>query len=167
MGASPRPSGKLLATEAGRDLILTRSFDDPIESIWAELTEPERTVRWFASWSGERAPGERVSYRMVFEEGAPEAEMLIEACEAPRRLAVRSEDEQGSWVLEARLREEGGGTVLDLVHHLSEETQVEYVGPGWEYYLDMLVAAHADEPLPSFDDYFPAQRGYYEALTPE
>ena len=41
------------------------------------------------------------------------------------------------------------------------------VGPGWEYYLDMLVAAHGGQPLPSFDDYFPAQQGYYEGLVPE
>jgi len=37
-------------------------------------------------------------------------------------------------------------------------------GPGWEYYLDMLVAARDDLPTPSFDDYYPAMKGYYEAL---
>lgn len=26
------------------------------------------------------------------------------------------------------------------------------VGPGWEYYLDMLVAAREGKPLPSFGD---------------
>jgi uncharacterized protein YndB with AHSA1/START domain len=164
VGASPQPSGTLLATGVGRDLIPTRSFSDPIEAIWADLTEPERTVRWFASWSGKGEPGAKISYRMVFEEGAPETEMWIDACEAPHRLAVRTEDEHGAWLLEARLREEGGGTVLELVHHLGDEAGLEYVGPGWEYYLDMLVASRAGQPLPDFDDYYPGQAAYYESL---
>ena len=35
------------------------------------------------------------------------------------------------------------------------------VGPGWEYYLDMLVAAREGKPLPSFGDYYPAQKAHY------
>ncbi len=167
MGASPQPSGRLLATEAGRDLILSRSFAAGIETIWAEVTEPERTARWFASWTGEGAPGAKITYKMHFEEGEPEAEMWIDACEPPRRFAVRTEDEQGVWLLEARLREADGETTLELVHHLDEKAGPGMVGPGWEYYLDMLVAAHEDKPLPSFDDYFPAQQAYYEGLVPE
>jgi hypothetical protein len=34
-------------------------------------------------------------------------------------------------------------------------------GPGWEYYLDMLVAQRNGNPLPSFNDYCPAQRDYF------
>jgi hypothetical protein len=40
--------------------------------------------------------------------------------------------------------------------------EIADVGPGWEYYLDQLVAVTTDAPLPSWDDYFPALRGYYE-----
>ena len=36
--------------------------------------------------------------------------------------------------------------------------------PGWEYYLDLLVAARDGGPTPEWDDYYPAQKGYYEAL---
>jgi hypothetical protein len=39
------------------------------------------------------------------------------------------------------------------------------VGPGWEYYLDNLVASRDGAPLPDFDDYYPAQAAYYESLT--
>jgi hypothetical protein len=42
--------------------------------------------------------------------------------------------------------------------------EVGAYGPGWEYYLDMLVAARDDLPAPSFDDYYPAMKPYYEAL---
>jgi hypothetical protein len=38
------------------------------------------------------------------------------------------------------------------------------MGPGWEYYLDMLVASREDLPTPSFDDYYPAMKPYYESL---
>jgi len=39
------------------------------------------------------------------------------------------------------------------------------MGPGWEYYLDMLVAARDGTPAPVFDDYYPAMKPYYEALA--
>ncbi len=165
--AEPQASGRLLATEDGRDLILTRAFAAGPDAVWAELTDPTRTARWFGPWSGEGAPGGTVRCSMAFEQGEPEVEMSVLACEAPHHLALRSEDEHGSWRLEVSLRERDGGTELELVHHLDESAEPGFVGPGWEYYLDMLVAAHADQPLPSFDDYFPSQQAYYEGLTPE
>jgi uncharacterized protein YndB with AHSA1/START domain len=165
--ASPQPSGRLLATDGGRDLVLARPFDAEPESIWAELTEPERTARWFGPWSGNGEPGGTISCRMAFEQGEPAIEMTIEACERPRHLALHSEDEHGSWHLEIDLSEAGGTTTLQLTHHLDEQAQPGMIGPGWEYYLDMLVAAHGGQVLPSFDDYFPAQQAYYESLVPE
>lgn len=167
MGASPQPSGKLLATEGGRDLVLTRSFDAEPEAIWAEVTESERTARWFGPWSGDGEPGGTISCRMTFEKGEPEIEMSIDACERPRHLALHSEDEHGSWRLQLDLIEADGGSTLQLTHHLDESSETGMIGPGWEYYLDMLVAAQAGQPLPSFDDYFPAQQAYYESLVPE
>ena len=41
-------------------------------------------------------------------------------------------------------------------------TDIGSVGPGWEYYLDMLVASREGDPQPSFDDYYPAQHEYYQ-----
>ena len=166
MAASPQPSGKLLATDGGRDLVLTRSFGVAVEEIWAEVTEPERTARWFGPWTGDGEPGGTISCRMSFEQGEPGIEMTIDACERPRHLALHSEDEHGSWRLEVELTESNGGTTLQLTHHLDEKAEPGMVGPGWEYYLDMLVAAHGGQPLASFDDYFPAQQAYYEGLVP-
>ena len=167
MGASPAPSGKLLATAAGRDLVLARSFDAAAETVWAELTDPERTARWFGPWSGRGEPGGTIAVQMAFEEGEPVVEMVVEACERSRHLALRSEDDHGSWHLEIGLSESGGATTLQLTHHLDEQADPGMVGPGWEYYLDMFAAAHDGRPLPSFDDYFPAQRAHYEGLVPE
>jgi uncharacterized protein YndB with AHSA1/START domain len=165
VGASPQPSGKLRATESGRDLVLTRSFHSGIGEVWAELADPERTARWFGPWKGDARPGGRIACQMAFEEGEPEVEMSIDACDAPRHLALHSVDEHGSWLLDVNLREGAGETELELVHHLDANAQPGLVGPGWEYYLDMLVAAHDDLRLPSFDDYFPSQQAYYEGLV--
>lgn len=93
--------------------------------------------------------------------------MTVDACERPRHLALHSEDEHGSWQLEVDLSDAADATTLQLTHHLDEQADPGMVGPGWEYYLDMLVAAHAGRALPSFDDYFPSQQAYYEGLVPE
>lgn len=158
---TPEPSGRLL----GRDLVLTRSFRAPIEDVWASITESERTARWFASWTGEAGPGRTIRIRLTLEDGAPENDMTIDACEPPHHLAVSAEDEYGSWHLEARLAEDAGVTVLTFVHHLDDTADVGSTGPGWEYYLDCLVTSRADQPPPDFDDYYPAQKAYYEGLA--
>jgi uncharacterized protein YndB with AHSA1/START domain len=165
---TPTPTGRLVAGAdgaAGPDLVLTRTFRAPIEDVWASITEPERTARWFASWSGEAGPGKTIRCRLMFEEGEPESDMTIDACEAPTHLAVTSRDEHGSWRLEARLAESDGVTTLTLVQHLEPDAPVGAVGPGWEYYLDMLVASRTGEPRPDFGDYYPAQAAYYEGLS--
>jgi uncharacterized protein YndB with AHSA1/START domain len=160
----PTPAGRLVQTEAGRDLVLTRTFRSPIEDVWASITESERNARWFASWTGEPGPGKTIRYRMTHEEGMPEADMTIDACEPPRHLAVSAVDEYGAWRLEATLVEDGDTTVLTFVQHLDETETIADSGPGWEYYLDMLVATHTGGPTPDFDDYYPAQKAYYESL---
>jgi hypothetical protein len=35
------------------------------------------------------------------------------------------------------------------------------LGPGWEFYLDNLVASRSNGPLPDFNDYYPAQKAFY------
>jgi uncharacterized protein YndB with AHSA1/START domain len=164
---TPIPTGRLIRTPAGRDLVITRSFRAPIEDVWASLTEPERTARWFGGWTGDAGPGKTIRYTMTFEEGSEPGSMKIEACEPPRHLAVSTTDMAGSWYLEAHLTERDGVTELRLTHHLDATMPVGDVGPGWEYYLDNLVASRDDSPLPGFGDYYPSQKGYYEQLDRE
>ncbi len=98
--------------------------------------------------------------------GEPVADMAIDACEPPQRLAVRMSDE-GGWPLEVRLTEKGRDTLVVLTHGLDSTDGIGDIGPGWEYYLDMLIASRDAAPLPSFDDYYPAQQEYYSSLRPE
>jgi uncharacterized protein YndB with AHSA1/START domain len=161
---SPQPSGRLVPTDRGRDLVLTRTFNADIDDVWASITESERTARWFASWTGTPRVGGTIRYRLELEEGRPEGEMRIDACDPPHHLAVSTVDEYGAWRLEARLHQDGRTTTLALAQHLGADTDVGSIGPGWEYYLDALVAARDGTARPDFADYFPHQQAYYQAL---
>ena len=156
---SPTPTGRLF----GNDLVLTRSFRAPVADVWASLTDPVRTARWFGPWRGDAAPGRTITVQMAHEEGEPWMEMTIDACEPPHRLALSAVDEQGGWHLELVLVETGSVTELRFIQHLTGTEGVGEIGPGWEYYLDALVAARDDQRAPDFADYYPAMKEHFEA----
>ena len=155
---TPTPTGRLF----GHDLVLTRTFRAPIDDVWASLTDPARTARWFGPWEGDAGPGRPIKVRMVHEEGEPWLEMTVEVCEPPRHLALAAGDEDDRWLLDLVLTEAAGVTELRFTQHLTGTGDVGAVGPGWEFYLDALAAARDGAPMPSFDDYYPAQKAYYE-----
>jgi uncharacterized protein YndB with AHSA1/START domain len=162
---TPTPTGQLFTTEAGTDLVLGRTFRAPIGDVWASLTESDRTARWFGPWEGEAGAGHMIKIQMLFEDEAPWVEARIEACEPPTRLALSTINEHGSWHLELLLSEEDDQTRVRLVHHLESAEGVGEVGAGWEYYLDLLVAARTGTPKPDFGDYYPSMKPYFEGLA--
>jgi uncharacterized protein YndB with AHSA1/START domain len=155
------PTGRLVPTADGHKLVLSRTFRAPIEDVWASVTEPDRTARWFGAWEGDAAPGGMIKVQMAYEDQAPWLDKRIDACDPPRRLALS--DGSGNRQIELLLSHTDGLTELQLVHHLDPTDQVGAMGPGWEYYLDMLVAARDGLPTPSFDDYYPAMKPYYDS----
>jgi uncharacterized protein YndB with AHSA1/START domain len=157
--------GRLVRTPEGRDLVIVRTFRAPIEDVWASITESERTARWWGAWTGEPGPGRTIRYTMAFEADGPASDMLIEACEPPRHLAVRAINDYGDWRLEAHLSESDGVTEMRFTHHLDDKTNIGDVGPGWEYYLDNLVASRTGATMPDFNDYYPSQKQYYLDLA--
>jgi uncharacterized protein YndB with AHSA1/START domain len=156
---SPTPTGRLF----GDDLVLTRTFRASIDDVWASLTDPVRTARWFGPWEGDAGPGRTIKVQMMHEEGKPWMDMTIDACEAPHRLAVSAMEEHGGWHMELELAETEGVTELRFTHHLTSTDGVGEVGPGWEFYLDALVASRDDQPAPDFNDYYPAMKEHFEA----
>jgi uncharacterized protein YndB with AHSA1/START domain len=156
---SPTPTGRLI----GNDLVLTRTFRAPVADVWASLTDPQRTARWFGPWEGEAAPGRTIRVQMAQEEGKPWMDMTLDACEPPHRLALSAVDDYGSWYLDLVLAERAGVTELRFTQHLTGAAGVGEVGPGWEFYLDALVASRDGRPAPSFDDYYPAMKEHFEA----
>jgi uncharacterized protein YndB with AHSA1/START domain len=148
----------------GTDLVLTRTFRAPADDVWSSLTDPARTARWFGPWEGDAAPGRTVKVQMAYEESAPWMDVRIDACEPPRRLGLSARDDSGTWLIELLLAERDGVTELRFVQHLETTDGIGEIGPGWEYYLDMLVAARDGTLQPSFDDYYPAMRPYFAEL---
>jgi hypothetical protein len=62
------------------------------------------------------------------------------------------------------LTESAGTTTLEFVHHCVNRKAVAELGPGWEYYLDALVASREGQSLPKFDAYYPGQKAYFTSL---
>jgi len=154
---SPNPTGHV----RGKQLIITRSFRAPIEDVWTSVTDPASTARWIGAWEGEAGPGKTVRLQLLQEKEQPWTDVTIEICEPPRRLVVMTMYEAGGTRLELTLSQTGATTELRFVHHMSDPKLAGDFGPGWEFYLDFLVAARAGAANPVFDDYYPAQKEYF------
>jgi uncharacterized protein YndB with AHSA1/START domain len=154
----PQPTGRV----DGDKLIITRSFRAPIEDVWTSVTKSESTERWFGRWEGDAGVGKTVRLLMVFEQADAWTNVLIETCDAPRHLVVKTISDFGEKRLEVTLAQTGETTQLTFVHHLADKKKmVGELGAGWEYYFDNLVAVHAGQPLPKFEDYYPSQKQYF------
>jgi uncharacterized protein YndB with AHSA1/START domain len=160
----PEPTGHIVR---GRDdtfeLTLERRFNAPPADVWASITESERTSEWLGPWRGTAGRGSTVELQMAFEEGESWSRVRIDECDAPSRIAVSVtvSEEVAGWDLAVTLAESEDGTVLTFVHRLDDPTAAESIGPGWEYYLDMLVASRTGAERPDFNDYYPSQVVYY------
>lgn len=73
---------------------------------------------------------------------------------------------EDGWRIEVQLTESGERTELRLIHHLDSTEGISDVGPGWEYCLDVLVAARDGIPQPVFEDCYPSMKAYFETLRP-
>jgi hypothetical protein len=102
---------------------------------------------------------------MGFEEETPWCDLRIDECQPPHHLAGSMIDESGDTKLELNLSESDGVTTLVFVQHLADPAVAENMGPGWEYYLDQLVASREGQPLPEFGDYYPSQAEYFVAAA--
>jgi uncharacterized protein YndB with AHSA1/START domain len=156
---TPKPAGRL----RGDDLVFARTFRSPIEDVWTSVTNSESTARWYGPWE-RTAEDKKIRIQMAFEEGKPWLDGTIEDCEAPHHLAVRTKSAYGEKLLTMKLTESAGTTTLEFVHHRVNRKAIGELGPGWEYYLDMLVASREGQPLPTFDAYYPAQKTYFTSL---
>ncbi|WP_028479586.1 SRPBCC family protein [Nocardia sp. CNY236] len=162
MTTTPTPTGRLVPSADGHDLVVTRTLPGSIEDAWVSITEPQRTARWIGRWEGTGALGETVKLQLGFEESSPWSDVEITECDAPQRLRVLITDENEPWDISIDLTSAGERTELRFVMCRVDLTTIGEIGPGWEYYLDQLVASISGVPLPAFGDYFPAQREYYE-----
>lgn len=155
-------------------LVLERTFRAPIDDVWAAVTDPVRMVRWIGTWTGDPAAGE-VAFRMTAEGEDVAVEVYdIEVCEPPRRLVVRTRGPVAGaadvWQLSVDLHEAESTTTLRFAQVITEAMRqagtAAEIGPGWEYYLDRLVALQDGRAVTDvvWDAYYPGQSASYVEL---
>lgn len=155
------PLGQVLRDEQGVRLEFVRTYDDPVEDVWAAVTHPDRVARWLGKVSGDPDTG-TVDFVMTEDESATPATVTIVECEPPTQLVVDMPSPEGVWRLSVALSAEGRRTTLVFVQRLAEPYDASSIGPGWHYYLDRLGAVIAgEEALDNWDDYFPYLRDAY------
>ena len=164
--STPAATGRLERRGTDDHLVWERTFRAPVDDVWASFTDSGRLARWFGTWTGDPADG-FVTVQMNAEGDAAEPSRFeIRACDPPTRLVVDVVDEGGAWFLDLELREEAGTTTLTFSQRIDDVSVVEHTGPGWEWYLDRLVAAESgDDPgALDFDAYLTATHDHYRAL---
>lgn len=148
-------------------IVLPRTFRMPRDEVWKAVTEPERLERWIGTWSGDPAEG-RVSFRMTAEgEDIPANDYVITGCRPTEHLGLEADAAGMHFELRLDLSEEDGVTTLLFAQRMTDAETASSVGPGWEYYLDRLVAAETggDVAGVTWDDYYPALADDYRALV--
>ena len=150
--------GVVTVEDDGRKrLELRRSWPDPIDDVWAALTEPERLARWIGRYDGPRGTGATGTFVMTHEEGDASGQgMTIVECDPPRRLVVEWEPtEYGHWRVDLDLWTEDGRTWLRFVQLFPADTEVADMALGWHWYLDKLSAeiGRQDQPTVSWDTF--------------
>ena len=167
--SNPIATGRRQLRDGSPYVVMTRDLRAPVEDVWAAVTEPERLARWIGTWTGDPASG-MVQFQMLYEgDGVPPEEFHIDECDEPRRLAITTvssyEDQVVTWQLELDLVEVDGVTTLTFAQSVPDPAMAHGVGPGWDYYLDRLVAAETggDPSAIEFDDYYPALADHYKA----
>lgn len=160
------PTGTI--EDGGSTLILRRRIPVPIDDVWASITESERLGRWFGTWTGDPAAGwVMVTMNAEPEPGTP-SRFDIGVCEPPHRLSVSATDDVATWHLTAELTEVDSATLLELRQEELDPAATPDTGPGWEWYLDRLVASIAGDPGPTLADfderYMPMSAAYAAML---
>lgn len=167
---SPTPTGRRRDHGGETYCEWQRTFHAPIDDVWAAVTEPERLARWIGSWTGDPDDG-HVKFQMLFEgDDIPAEHFRIDECVRPRRLRITTSMPYDSenpehWLLRLDLEESDGVTTLTFAQNVPDPKMAEGVGPGWDYYLDRMVAAEtgADVTAVDFARYSPEMSGYYLA----
>ncbi|MCZ2821703.1 SRPBCC family protein [Modestobacter sp. VKM Ac-2977] len=148
--------GQVTELPEGVRLQFRRSWPDPIDDVWAALTEPDRLARWIGTYEGERRAGGAGTFTMTHEETPIGEPMRIVECAAPHRLVVDWDTEEG-WRAELDLTAQDGETVLLFTQLFAPGTQVTDYVLGWHWYLDKFDAEVGGRPSPgSWDDFLAA-----------
>jgi len=130
-----------LRSEGGQGVVrMEDRFSTDIEDLWSAIVEPDRLARWYAQVDGElRLGGE---FRLVVHGSGWEGTGRVEACEPPRRLAIRSRELEQNFdvLLEATLTPDGDHTILVIEARGMGLDKLPFYGVGWQIHIEDLAA---------------------------
>ncbi|KAA1424765.1 polyketide cyclase [Mumia zhuanghuii] len=161
------PTGRREDRDGTDYLVYRRRFAAPIDDVWAAITDPDRLSPWIGTWEGDPESGEVTFYMTAEGDDVPGQTYTIDVCEKPRRLVTRSASPSGvpgdEWVIELDLDDDEGFTTLTFAQAMPDAETAASVGPGWDYYLDRMVASERGEDLDDidFEQYLADQSEYY------
>ncbi|MGC4190691.1 MAG: SRPBCC family protein [Thermomicrobiales bacterium] len=155
------PTGRVVRTDSGYELVIERTYRASAEDVWASIVESERLDRWIGRYDGMTGKGQTVTFWVTAEGEGLSEKISIHECEPPTRLLVESKQGEGSWLMSATLSEADGITTLVFTQALADPATAENTGPGWEYYLDRLGAVLDGTPFKDWDEYYPAQQAHF------
>ena len=158
-----KPTGRLAQREDGLYIMFDRLFTEPIEKVWASLSRPAELEKWIGTYTGSPTTG-AVRFRMTAEEEAEWEYVNIRECVAPHRFAGDFGTGPKAWRALFHLVEGDGMTTLTFGQRLHNVGEAATVGPGWDYYLDRLVAVRAHRPLPEWSQYSTQHSDFYRGL---
>lgn len=161
---STPPPETVRTDDGGTAMVWRRPYPDPVEEVWAAVTDSERLGRWIGTWTGEPRVGGTVAFTMTGEvdaggEVCEPVDVAILACDPPHRLVVdMPEGGEGApaWRIELTVEADGDGAVLVFAQSLPDGHRRPDVEAGWRWYLDRLTASLRGGPMPAWDDYAPA-----------
>ena len=145
--------GNVTTEDDGRQRVeFRRTWAEPIEDVWAALTEPDRLARWIGVYEGERHAGGTGTFAMTHEDGeAPGQPTTIVECDPPRRLVIEWPEASSQMErIDLDLATEDGRTVLRFVQFFPAATNAVDWALGWHWYLDKL-SAEIDGGTPPTD----------------
>jgi uncharacterized protein YndB with AHSA1/START domain len=163
-------TGRVVRDAIGLELIVQRRLPLPAAEVWEWMTAPARLKQWMGVLRGRPAVGATLQLKMTAEDGAPTEPLEVIECDPLRRYVVEQGTGGQVWRLRVSLAETTlvtgePVTTVFLGHRLDSARLAGDVGPGWEYYLDRLVAAVDGTPMPDFADYYPQQKPYFERIA--
>jgi len=159
-----KPTGRLAQREDGLYLMMDRLFKAPIEDVWASMTRPAELAKWIGTYTGSPSTG-AARFRMSAEPDAKWEYVTILECAAPHRFFGDFGEGEDAWRALFHLVEGNGMTTVTFGQRLRNPAEAATMGPGWDYYLDRLVAYRAGRPLPEWDSYYPALAMHYKNLV--
>ncbi len=158
-------NGRVVRDALGLELIVERRVPLSGAETWEWLTASARLKKWIGPRRGRAVVGGTLDLTMTAEEGSPTSTLTLEACEPGTRYTVAFGESADAWRVTIAIADLGSSTAVYLKQRLTSARDAGSIGPGWEWYLDRMLAAIAGTDMPDFDEYLTVQRPYYERLA--